>query len=685
MLEIRPSFAQAHFNIALCLDAQGRKVEAEARYREAIRLDPTFTDAATNLGNLLRGSGRLQEAEALHRSVVDRALRSAPVWLNLAVSLKELGRLADAQAACREALRLDPGFANARNNLGNVLLARGDSMSPSALSRPRCGCVPGTPMSNASGSRAQADRTRGRCGCRRSRGIPPRREQPGRPHARGLSARRPVRGDDTGAGSESRVAARRARDRSGRSRARHRQRAARQCRAGAAANRSGRRFRRQNAGRAGGVRSSAALATDDAHGGLRCSLRALLHSSARGAAFRRCATARGVLRLSYGARAPVFPRRVRLRRIGGGGAGGRSARPGDGRGQVSADAVAMLACYRPLGREPVAETLCGRTQLAGIASVIAHQVTEPAEEAALAAALPSLAPIEDGVSRQVRTQYEENPYPRWRKAGLPEPLPFGRAVRQLFPGTAFDAAVEIAAPRILVAGCGTGKHALLTACRYANSRVTAVDLSRASLAYGARQARSLSIRNIQFVQGDILDLGCLESGFDLVESFGVLHHLRDPMAGWRVLADLVKPGGLMMIGLYSERARWPVVEARRIIAERGYPPTLAGIRQFRADLRACGDARLRQALEQSVDFYSASGCRDLLFHVQEHRYTAPLIEASVCTASVGNSSASSCTTPRCAPATANALRTIRTQRRSRTGTRSSTSIRTPSRSPTSSG
>jgi hypothetical protein len=101
------------------------------------------------------------------------------------------------------------------------------------------------------------------------------------------------------------------------------------------------------------------------------------------------------------------------------------------------------------------------------------------------------------------------------------------------------------------------------------------------------------------------------------------------MAGWRALVDLLRPGGLMMIGLYSELARWPVVEARRVIAERGHTPTLAGIRRFRADLRAGGEARLRQTLEQSVDFYSASGCRDLLFHVQEHRYTVPMIESAV--------------------------------------------------------
>jgi hypothetical protein len=147
-------------------------------------------------------------------------------------------------------------------------------------------------------------------------------------------------------------------------------------------------------------------------------------------------------------------------------------------GLLTADSVVTLACYRLVGREPFAQTLRSCPELAGIASVVARQVTEPAEEAALAAALPCLAPVEDSVSLEVRAQYEENPYPRWCKAGLPPPLPFARAVRELFPGMRFDAAIEVASPRILVAGCGTGKHAVLTACRYAGARVTAVDLSQ---------------------------------------------------------------------------------------------------------------------------------------------------------------------------------------------------------------
>jgi hypothetical protein len=36
-----------------------------------------------------------------------------------------------------------------------------------------------------------------------------------------------------------------------------------------------------------------------------------------------------------------------------------------------------------------------------------------------------------------------------------------------------------------------------------------------------------------------------------------------------------------------------------------------------------------QKVLQSIDFYSISTCRDLLFHVQEHRFTLPQIEMAL--------------------------------------------------------
>ena len=69
----------------------------------------------------------------------------------------------------------------------------------------------------------------------------------------------------------------------------------------------------------------------------------------------------------------------------------------------------------------------------------------------------------------------------------------------------------------------------------------------------------------------------LERRFDVIECVGVLHHMEDPVAGWRVLRRLLEPGGYMKIGLYSERARRHIVAARAFLAARGDPPTPAGI------------------------------------------------------------------------------------------------------------
>jgi hypothetical protein len=106
----------------------------------------------------------------------------------------------------------------------------------------------------------------------------------------------------------------------------------------------------------------------------------------------------------------------------------------------------------------------------------------------------------------------------------------------------------------------------------------------------------------------------------------VLHHLRDPFAGWRVLLSLLRPSGFMQVGLYSELARRPIVAASRFMAERGYGPSAEGIRRGRQELIAAADGPARAVIELG-DFYTVSDCRDLLFHAQEHRLTLPRIKA----------------------------------------------------------
>jgi SAM-dependent methyltransferase len=145
--------------------------------------------------------------------------------------------------------------------------------------------------------------------------------------------------------------------------------------------------------------------------------------------------------------------------------------------------------------------------------------------------------------------------------------------------------------------------------------------SLSSISYAKRKTQELGITNIEYAQADILKLR-----FDIIESVGVLHHLADPIAGWQTLLSLLRPGGFMYLGFYSELARRHVVKAREIIAARGYSSTLDDIRRFRRDLAARNDLEM-QGLRQFPDFFSTSECRDLLFHVQEHRLTLNQIES----------------------------------------------------------
>jgi SAM-dependent methyltransferase len=149
--------------------------------------------------------------------------------------------------------------------------------------------------------------------------------------------------------------------------------------------------------------------------------------------------------------------------------------------------------------------------------------------------------------------------------------------------------------------------------------VLAVDLSMASLAYAARKTREAGIPNIEYAEADILKLGLIGRTFDRIEAVGVLHHLADPRTGWRSLLSILRPGCIMDVGLYSKTARRAVVAARQFVAARGYRGTKDGIRRFRRELLVTRPG-FANSLVASPDFYSTSGCRDLLFHVVEHQF-----------------------------------------------------------------
>ena len=288
--------------------------------------------------------------------------------------------------------------------------------------------------------------------------------------------------------------------------------------------------------------------------------------------------------------------------------------------------VLILATYRPLHEYDWGEKLRVLDQ---VPEVKVRLLDEPLAERLILQDMTVLADIEDSVSRKVREQYEENPYPRWVKLGIPQK---GETLARVFDELKLQLQSEnikkASTPTILIAGCGTGQHSIETASRFANCQVTAIDLSRASLAYAQRKTSELGITNIQYLQADILNLAELNREFDIIESAGVLHHMDDPMAGWHVLVKLLKIGGLMKIGLYSESARRHIVRIRETIALERMRKSEAEMRQFRQTLTQ-SDGEHHQKLLCSGDFFSLSTLRDLLFHAQEHRFTIPKIQRAL--------------------------------------------------------
>jgi SAM-dependent methyltransferase len=293
-------------------------------------------------------------------------------------------------------------------------------------------------------------------------------------------------------------------------------------------------------------------------------------------------------------------------------------------GHISPLGLAALAMYAPLHALPQAQALLERSWPRPVDGVVMQQVREPGEELQLRPSIARLTAIEDDVSLLVRQQYEEHPYPRWVHAAVaPAPMTLNEHLRRQFPTAAFEPLATSDDLEILVAGCGTGRHPIEVARQYRGARILAIDLSLASLCYAKRKTPPALATQIEYGQADILKIAPIGRIFDLIEVSGVLHHLAEPLAGWRALLALLRRGGFMHVGLYSELARREIVAARAFIAEKGYRPTADGIRECRQELL---NSPLK-GVAKAGDFFGTSECRDLLFHVQERRMTIPEIKS----------------------------------------------------------
>jgi Tfp pilus assembly protein PilF/SAM-dependent methyltransferase len=643
VIELDPRAAVAHYNIANVLARLNRLAEAEEHFRRAIACQGGFAEAWNNLGNVLRDSGRGEEAE----EAVCQALRLRPDYAdahnNLGVLLAARGAIEDAMTQYRQALRLQPAFVMAQNNLGLALSRTRDSNGAldcfrRALAVNQDGLEARHHLARELFMRGEAAAAVG--------ALAPALDRNGSAETRSIFVHC-LRGlsDDELAAVRAYVL--RALTEGWANGGDLEQACIRLIKRAPALSAcidlTGHPEGHGGSRRTAGMIDLASIMTEplllrllasgrvsdrEIERVLTLARRRLLEQAigdpldASSLIFfsglaQQCFLNEYVFAESDAEREAVERLRTSLQ-----------ADLGSGR-EVAPQVLIAVAAYRPLHEVAGSEALLDRAWPAPLDSLVAQQVREPSAERAIRAELPALTRIDDEVSRAVQAQYEQNPYPRWVMAApAVRPLRIGEYLREKFPLAPLRPLGPADRPQVLIAGCGTGMHPIETQRKFLGARLLAVDLSRASLGYAARKTRALGL-SIEYAQADLLELDRIERRFDVIEACGSLHHLADPAAGWRVLLRRLEPGGVMLLGLYSARARADLNVARAYIKEHRYGASLEEIRRFRQEAFAWPEGAPGKSVTRHGDFYSTSGCRDLLFHVQEYQHDLPEIAAFI--------------------------------------------------------
>lgn len=164
--------------------------------------------------------------------------------------------------------------------------------------------------------------------------------------------------------------------------------------------------------------------------------------------------------------------------------------------------------------------------------------------------------------------------------------------------------------RILLAGCGSFAPYPFAVAN-PDTHITALDLSVANLKRARLHCGLHGIRNVTFRQGDLLAPETCPGQYGLIDAYGVLHHLQDPLTGLKALADHLVENGIIRLMVYSRYARHEEDAIRRAFAMLGIRD-VAAARQLIS--RAKPGSRLHSFAHSSFEMRSSSGMADALLH-----------------------------------------------------------------------
>lgn len=125
-ISITPDYAEAHANLGHCYYQQEQLDNAENHFRRAIALKPDYTNALYGLGTVLGQKVQTKEKQNEAIQILQQLIVAQPNFAeahnNLGNILRQQGQLEAAAQAFQTALQLKPQSASTHNNLGNIRL-----------------------------------------------------------------------------------------------------------------------------------------------------------------------------------------------------------------------------------------------------------------------------------------------------------------------------------------------------------------------------------------------------------------------------------------------------------------------------------------------------------------------------------------------------------------------------------
>ena len=123
---VQPNFAEAYYNLGICLKHKADIDAAIGSYKQAIRINPHYAEAHNNMGNALRDKGDLNAAIESYKQAIKAKPDYAEAFNNMGLLLIKKGGPDTAIESYKQAIKINPHHAEAHNNIGNALRDKGD-------------------------------------------------------------------------------------------------------------------------------------------------------------------------------------------------------------------------------------------------------------------------------------------------------------------------------------------------------------------------------------------------------------------------------------------------------------------------------------------------------------------------------------------------------------------------------